>query len=611
MRDSDEKGAEKRALMHGENEKQASTHEKKAEKTTRAIENGGEKRTSTHENEGPGQFEKDKRRRNRTVSVEQVSRAPKLHHDGPENGHSEGAPHSENHEFTPREHHAGRENREFTPREQREPREFTPREPREQRESRSYGENRGYGDNRGGQSRYQPGGDPRENRASGDSRDYHGTQRGPRENRHEQPQNTERRSYNPNFSADNKFIGGGREQQYRDFNRDNRSDRERDFNRNDFNRADQPRGDYNRSENQGRGDYNRGDYQGRSDQNRDYNRGDFGAGNQGDFNRENRSDFGAGNGGFGAKRPFAKGPVKGPANGNGASKYPSKYPPKGRFGAAGAGPGKPGAGRYAKGPAAMEPGSRPESYPSYEASTTGKNSEMRLNRYIAMAGKCSRRQADEYISGGDVTVNGAVVNVLGSKVLPTDEVRLRGEVISSEKKVYIVMNKPKGFVTSIDDPHAEKTVMDIVRNACRERIYPVGRLDKSSVGVLLLTNDGDLTEKLTHPSHSKKKVYQVTLERPLTNNDLMRARDGIDLDDGVIIPDAVDFVKPDNRKEVGIEIHSGRNRIVRRIFEEMGYGVHKLDRVYFAGLTKKNLKRGQWRFLTDQEVAMLKSGRYE
>ncbi len=258
---------------------------------------------------------------------------------------------------------------------------------------------------------------------------------------------------------------------------------------------------------------------------------------------------------------------------------------------------------------AMDAGAKPSHYPSY--ATEKIPTELRLNRYIAMSGKCSRREADELIQKGEVTVNGKVVAEMGVKVAPTDEICLRGERLSNEKKVYIVMNKPKGYVTSLEDPHAEKTVMDIVRNACTERIYPVGRLDKSSLGVLLLTNDGDLTEKLTHPSHNKKKVYQVTLERPLTNNDLLRARDGIDLDDGVIIPDAVDFVKPDNRKEVGIEIHSGRNRIVRRLFEELGYGVHKLDRVYFAGLTKKNLRRGQWRFLTDREVAMLKSGRYE
>jgi 23S rRNA pseudouridine2605 synthase len=257
----------------------------------------------------------------------------------------------------------------------------------------------------------------------------------------------------------------------------------------------------------------------------------------------------------------------------------------------------------------MDPGMKPAFYPTYTVPHTDK--ELRLNRFIAMSGQCSRREADEFIQAGDVTVNGEIVTALGTKISPTDTITFKGRPISSEKKVYILMNKPKGFVTSIDDPHAEKTVMDIVKNACDERIYPVGRLDKSSVGVLLLTNDGDLTERLTHPSHNKRKVYQVTLDAPLTNFDLQRARDGIDLEDGIIIPDDVDFVKPDNRKEVGIEIHSGRNRIVRRIFEELGYGVHKLDRVYFAGLTKKNLKRGQWRFLTDREVAMLKSGRYE
>jgi len=183
-------------------------------------------------------------------------------------------------------------------------------------------------------------------------------------------------------------------------------------------------------------------------------------------------------------------------------------------------------------------------------------------------------------------------------------------VIHGEKHVYILMNKPKGYVTSLEDPHADKTVMDLVRNACTERVYPVGRLDKNSVGVLLITNDGDLTRQLTHPSYKKSKIYQVSLDKPLSEEDMQRIADGIELEDGMIYADEVSYVS-DSRKEIGIEIHSGRNRIVRRIFEALGYSVQKLDRVYFAGLTKKGLKRGAWRFLTPREVSMLKSGEYE
>ena len=193
---------------------------------------------------------------------------------------------------------------------------------------------------------------------------------------------------------------------------------------------------------------------------------------------------------------------------------------------------------------------------------------------------------------------------------PSDEVRFNGEVIHGEKHVYILMNKPKGYVTSLEDPHADKTVMDLVRNACTERVYPVGRLDKNSVGVLLITNDGDLTRQLTHPSYKKSKIYQVSLDKPLSEEDMQRIADGIELEDGMIYADEVSYVS-DSRKEIGIEIHSGRNRIVRRIFEALGYSVQKLDRVYFAGLTKKGLKRGAWRFLTPREVSMLKSGEYE
>ncbi len=236
--------------------------------------------------------------------------------------------------------------------------------------------------------------------------------------------------------------------------------------------------------------------------------------------------------------------------------------------------------------------------------------EMRLNRFLAQSGLCSRREADDFITAGLVTVNGQIVTQLGTKVLPTDEVKFNDSRVQGEKKVYLVLNKPKGYVTSLDDPHAGKTVMELVQGACTERIYPVGRLDKNSLGLLLFTNDGDLTKQLTHPAFRKKKIYQVSLDKPLTRADMDRIAEGITLEDGEIFADEISYVK-DNKQEVGIEIHSGRNRIVRRIFEFLGYTVTKLDRVYYAGLTKKNLKRGAWRFLSREEVERLKSGQYE
>ena len=250
---------------------------------------------------------------------------------------------------------------------------------------------------------------------------------------------------------------------------------------------------------------------------------------------------------------------------------------------------------------------RPRSYPKYAAKQLG---EVRLNRFLAQSGLCSRREADDFIQAGLVTVNGQIVTELGTKVRSTDEVKFNDEKVQGEKKVYLVLNKPKGYVTSLEDPHADKTVMELVKGACDERIYPVGRLDKNSLGLLLFTNDGDVTRQLTHPSLEKKKVYQVTLDKPLTRADMEQLTEGITLDDGEIFADEVAYVS-ENKKEVGIEIHSGRNRIVRRMFEYLGYAVQKLDRVYYAGITKKNLKRGQWRFLTREEVDRLKSGRYE
>ena len=251
---------------------------------------------------------------------------------------------------------------------------------------------------------------------------------------------------------------------------------------------------------------------------------------------------------------------------------------------------------------------KPKSYPKYDPNK--QIGEMRLNRFIAQSGICSRREADDFIAAGLVSVNGVIVTELGSKVMPTDEVKFNDSRVEGEKKVYLVLNKPKGYVTSLEDPHADKLVMDLVKGACTERIYPVGRLDKNSLGLLLFTNDGDLTKQLTHPAYKKKKIYQVTLDKPLTRADMDAIAEGVTLEDGEIHADEVSYVK-ENKKEVGIEIHSGRNRIVRRIFESLGYTVQKLDRVYYAGLTKKNLKRGAWRFLTRDEVNRLKSGQYE
>lgn len=238
-----------------------------------------------------------------------------------------------------------------------------------------------------------------------------------------------------------------------------------------------------------------------------------------------------------------------------------------------------------------------------KSATTG---EMRLNRFIANSGICSRREADKYIAAGTVTVNGKVVTELGVKVRMSDDIRFDGRKLNAEKKVYLLLNKPKDFVTTTDDPHADKTVMDLVNDACDERIYPVGRLDKTTTGILLFTNDGELSDRLTHPSHRVKKIYQVTLDKPLTKNHLVQIADGIELEDGHIAADAISYIDQNAKNEVGIEVHSGRNRIVRRIFEHLGYKVRKLDRVYFAGLTKKNLPRGKWRFLSNKEVQFLK-----
>ncbi|MBQ1213790.1 MAG: RNA-binding S4 domain-containing protein [Tidjanibacter sp.] len=433
-------------------------------------------------------------------------------------------------------------------------------------------------------------------------------------------QSERRHSYNPNFTRDNRLTDfnrnnngysrseGGYGQRERNFNREggyNRQERsfnkeERSFNREErggFNREE--RG-FNRERNFNReGGYNR---EGGFNRERNYNREERGFNKEErNFNREDRGFNG------GERKPFDRKPY-GEHKSFGECKQFSDRKP---FGERKQFDRKP---RFdKKEPRAMVNTANHytlENYPSYDAP---KQSEaIRLNRYISMSGICSRREADEYITSGAITVNGEVVTELGSKVMPGDVVCYNGKQIQNEKKVYIVMNKPKGFVTTLDDPHADKSVMDLVKNACTERIYPVGRLDKNSVGVLLLTNDGDLAKKLTHPTYEKKKIYQVSLDKRLERGDMERLIMGITLEDGEIAADDICYVEdPKMKNAVGIEIHSGRNRIVRRMFEHVGYRVGKLDRVYFAGLTKQKLKRGEWRFLTDKEVGLLKSGNYE
>lgn len=236
---------------------------------------------------------------------------------------------------------------------------------------------------------------------------------------------------------------------------------------------------------------------------------------------------------------------------------------------------------------------------------------LRLNKYIANAGVCSRREADNYIQAGLITVNDKVITELGTKVMPGDIVKYKGKRLSMERKVYILLNKPKDTITTAEDPHAKKTVLDLVRRACPERVFPVGRLDRNTTGVLLLTNDGELTKNLTHPRFNKKKIYHVFLDKNVTKADMETITNGLTLEDGYIKADAISYVQTDDKKQVGIEIHSGKNRIIRRIFDALGYKVVKLDRVYFAGLTKKGVPRGKWRFLNEKEIRMLKMNSFE
>lgn len=419
---------------------------------------------------------------------------------------------------------------------------------------------------------------------------------GSREFRTPAAKTEKRTSYNPHFTADNRLRpeyeqrprrNEDGERPSRGFNRPERG--ERNFNRDERNndrgfgrgeRAERPTRNFNRPERTERS-FNREE---RSERN---------------FNREERSNdrsFGRGERTERPTRPFNR-EERGERTERPTRSFNRDERSNDRGFKAGA-----------KRTAAPKRDEKPRSYPKFNPNQSA--GEIRLNRFISQSGVCSRREADDFILAGVVTVNGQVVTELGTKILPTDEVRFHDEKLQGEKNVYLVLNKPKGYVTSLDDPHAEKTVMDLVKNACTERVYPVGRLDKNSLGLLLITNDGDITRQLTHPSYRKKKIYQVTLDKPLTRADMDSLTEGITLEDGDIFADEVAYASEDKRT-VGVEIHSGRNRIVRRMFEHLGYTVQKLDRVYYAGLTKKNLKRGEWRFLTRDEVMRLKTGQYE
>lgn len=277
----------------------------------------------------------------------------------------------------------------------------------------------------------------------------------------------------------------------------------------------------------------------------------------------------------------------------------------GRNKAAGKGPSKP------AGKGAPKPAGKGAPKPAGKGSPKKDEDLVRLNKFIAASGICSRREADELISTGVITVNGKTTTVLGTKVKHTDDVRYNGEPLRNENKVYLVLNKPKDYVTTTDDPKERKTVMLLIKEACKERIYPVGRLDRNTTGVLLFTNDGDLAKKLTHPSYNKKKIYHVFLDKAFSAGDMKTLAAGLTLEDGFIQPDALSYASSENKREIGLEIHSGRNRIVRRMFESLGYRVNKLDRVYYAGLTKKDLTRGKWRILTEKEIGRLKMNAYE
>lgn len=392
--------------------------------------------------------------------------------------------------------------------------------------------------------------------------------------------NRERTSFNPNFNDDNRLKQRPR------------------FNRNQDVRPQFVRTDRNN----GNGGYSSYGHQGR-----DFENSRFGSerGGKPRFHGEYRPRFADEH--QGGERNFRKGAYRGEGNNNfnnvGEGRGYGSYGAERRTGYGAKGNRK----------AAYDPNAKYSAKKriAYREATIDPNAPVRLNKYMANAGICSRREADNYIEAGLITVNGEVVTELGTKVLQTDEIRFNGERVNPERKVYVLLNKPKDCVTTVDDPQERKTVLDCLKGIGKERIYPVGRLDRNTTGVLLLTNDGDMAAKLTHPKFMKKKIYHVTCDKNVAMSDMDLLVNGIELEDGHVYADEVTYVNDADRSQIGIEIHSGKNRIVRRMLEHLGYRVNKLDRVLFAGLTKKNLRRGDWRYLTEKEVNMLRMGAYE
>lgn len=395
--------------------------------------------------------------------------------------------------------------------------------------------------------------------------------------------NRGRASFNPNFDGDNRLKARPR------FNRSDDRPQYSRVNREDNNGADF--GSYKQYKR-----YNAGNAAGR-----------FAGARDGRNYSSNDSEPRYGNDVQQVGRGYGKGGSRGgynAANNGGERPFASKYP-------AGQRTNKYGNKGNRKG--AYDPNAKysTKKRAAYREATLDPNAPVRLNKYLSNAGICSRREADNYIEAGLITVNGQIVTELGTKVVPTDDIRFNSERITPERKVYVLLNKPKDCVTTVDDPQERKTVLDCLRGIGKERIYPVGRLDRNTTGVLLLTNDGDMAAKLTHPKFMKKKIYHVTCDKNVAMSDMDLLVNGIELEDGRVYADEVSYVNEADRSQIGIEIHSGKNRIVRRMLEHLGYRVNKLDRVLFAGLTKKNLRRGDWRYLTDKEINMLRLGAYE
>jgi 23S rRNA pseudouridine2605 synthase len=396
--------------------------------------------------------------------------------------------------------------------------------------------------------------------------------------RYAKVERTGRSSFNPNFENNRPRFNSERSNEG-GYNRERSFGGERGYSsERTYSRSNNYNSDYNRERSYGRSEYSR--------PTRSYNRPEQGNSWHSDSENTFRPSYNREGGeGYSARPRFNREGGQRPAYGGG-------FKPKagGAFGDK----------KYSK-----------KKQIQYREEMKDPNEPIRLNKYLANAGVCSRREADDFITAGVVTVNGEIVTELGTKVKLGDEVRFHDQTISIERKIYILLNKPKDYVTTVDDPQDRKTVMDLVKGACKERIYPVGRLDRNTTGVLLLTNDGEMASKLTHPRFLKKKIYHVRLDKNLTAADMQQLATGIQLEDGEIHADEVSYTHETDKTLVGVEIHSGRNRIVRRMFEHLGYHVLRLDRVQFAGLTKKNLRRGDWRFLTEKEVNMLRMGAFE